>query len=150
MSFEAAVASAGGDEAVLLKSFVIALDQIVASWFSKLAPLSISSYETLRAKFLENFHGFQVPTDGLEELSECRQKDRETLAEYYQRFLRVKAENPDIPEDIVIPLYSKLTRKRPASMQELYDRFEQHSKSETSHRRKMDDQRRANQEVRPP
>jgi hypothetical protein len=38
MSYEAAILSAGGDDYVLVKSFIIAADDAVAQWYSLLSP----------------------------------------------------------------------------------------------------------------
>ena len=58
MSFEAAVASAGGNEAVLAKSFVIAAEGDALAWYSMLKPSSMYSWEYLCEKILANFKGF--------------------------------------------------------------------------------------------
>ena len=57
MSYEAAVASAGGDDAVLAKSFVIAAEGDALAWYSMLKPSTVYSWENLRNKILENFKG---------------------------------------------------------------------------------------------
>ena len=44
MSFEAAAASAGGNEAVLAKSFIIAAEGDTLAWYSMLKPSSIYSW----------------------------------------------------------------------------------------------------------
>jgi hypothetical protein len=59
MSFQAAVASAGGNEAVLAKSFVIAVESDALVWYSMLRPSSIYSWEVVRDIILANFKGFQ-------------------------------------------------------------------------------------------
>ena len=43
MSYEAAVAAAGGDENTMAKSFVIIARDIAQSWYSNLPPGSIDS-----------------------------------------------------------------------------------------------------------
>ena len=58
MSFEAVVASTGGNEAVLAKSFVIAAEGDALAWYSMLRPSSIYSWEDLRDRILANFKGF--------------------------------------------------------------------------------------------
>jgi hypothetical protein len=37
MSYEASILSAGGDDSVLVKSFIIAADEAVAQWYSLLS-----------------------------------------------------------------------------------------------------------------
>jgi len=60
MSFEAAVASAGGNDTVLAKSFVIAAKGDALAWYSMLRPSSVYSWEDLRDKIIANFKGFTI------------------------------------------------------------------------------------------
>ena len=57
MSYEAAVASAGGDDAVLAKSFVIAAEGDALAWYSMLKPSTVYSWENLWDKILANLKG---------------------------------------------------------------------------------------------
>ena len=50
MSYEAAVAAAGGDEYTMAKSFVIIAWDIAQSWYNNLPPGSIDSWGNLRKK----------------------------------------------------------------------------------------------------
>jgi hypothetical protein len=58
MSFEAAIASAGGNDTVLAKSFVIAAEGDALAWYSMLRPKSMHSWEDLHDKIMANFKGF--------------------------------------------------------------------------------------------
>ena len=58
MSFEAVVASAGGNDIVLAKSFVIAAQGDALAWYSMFRPSSVYSWEDLRDKIIANFKGF--------------------------------------------------------------------------------------------
>ena len=60
MSFEAAVASIGGNDTVLAKSFVIAAKGDALAWYSMLKPSSVYSWEDLRDKIIANFKGFTI------------------------------------------------------------------------------------------
>ena len=60
MSFEAAVASVGGNDTVLAKSFVIAAEEDALAWYSMLSPSSVYSWEDLRDKIIANFKGFTI------------------------------------------------------------------------------------------
>jgi hypothetical protein len=55
MSYQVAVASSGGDNATMAKSFIIALEGPALTWYTRLPPLSINSWRSLRDKFLLNF-----------------------------------------------------------------------------------------------
>ena len=50
MSYEAAVASTGGDDVVLAKSFIIACEGAALNWYSLLPPHSVCSWLDLKAK----------------------------------------------------------------------------------------------------
>jgi hypothetical protein len=43
MSYQVAVASSGGDDAMMAKSFIIALEGPALTWYTRLPPLSIDS-----------------------------------------------------------------------------------------------------------
>jgi DNA-binding transcriptional MerR regulator len=72
MSYQVAVASSGGDDATMAKSFIIALEGPALTWYTRLPPLSIDSWRSLRDKFLLNFQGYRPDTDALAELSLCK------------------------------------------------------------------------------
>jgi len=157
MSYEAAIASAGGDEAALAKSLIISLEGTAANWYARLQPRSIQSWQELRKKFLLNFQGFQSELSTEEDFLSCMQYEKETLPEFCRRFLRLKAQAPEVPNDQVISqaikalragqLHSHLTRERPRTIQELYENFEKFSKSEVLHFRKLEQQRKAPKET---
>ena len=58
MSFEAAIASVGGNDTVLTKLFVIAAEGDALAWYSMFRPSSVYSWEDLRDKIIANFKGF--------------------------------------------------------------------------------------------
>jgi hypothetical protein len=69
MSYQVVVASSGGDDATMAKLFIIALEGPALTWYTRLPPLSIDSWRSLRDKFLLNFQGYRPDTDALAELS---------------------------------------------------------------------------------
>jgi hypothetical protein len=71
MSYEAAIASAGGDEATLTKSLIISLEDIAANWYSRLPPRCIHSWQQLKEKFLLNFQGFQAELNTKKDFLSC-------------------------------------------------------------------------------
>jgi hypothetical protein len=84
------------------KSFIIALEGPALTWYTRLPPLSIESWKTLHDKFLLNFQGYMLDTDALAELSLCRQQEKETLLEYYKKFLLLKSQLPSVDDHIAI------------------------------------------------
>jgi hypothetical protein len=151
MSYQVAVASSGGDDATMAKSFIIALEGPALTWYTRLPPLSIDSWRSLRDKFLLNFQGYRPDTDALAELSLCKQLERETLREYYRKFLTLKSQLPSVDDQIAIHyaisglragvLYSHCIRDPPRNLQELYQLFEKYARSEELHQRKVESQR---------
>jgi hypothetical protein len=148
MSYIAAIASAKGDEATLTKSLIISLEDAAANWYSRLPLGCIFSWPQLKEKFLLNFHGFQAELDSEEDFLSCTQREKETLPNFYQRFLQMKAHAPEVSDDQVIaqaikalragPLHSHLVRKRSKTVPELYEQFAKFSKSEIQHFHKLE------------
>jgi hypothetical protein len=151
MSYQVAVASSGGDDATMVKSFIIALEGPALTWYTRLPPLSIDSWRSLRDKFLLNFQGYRPDTDALVELSLYKQQEKETLREYYRKFLTLKSQLPSVDNQIAIHyaisslragvLYSHCIRDPPKNLQELYQLIEKYARSEELHQRKVESQR---------
>jgi hypothetical protein len=102
MSYQVAIASSGGDDATMVKSFIIALEGPALTWYIRLPPLSIESWKGLHDKFLLNFQGYRPDTDALVELSLYKQQEKETLREYYKKFLTLKSQLPSVDDHIAI------------------------------------------------
>jgi hypothetical protein len=121
------------------------------TWYTRLPPLSIDSWRSLRDKFLLNFQGYRPDTDALAELSLCKQQEKETLREYYRKFLTLKSQLPSVDDQIAIHytisglragvLYSHCIRDPPKNIQELYQLFEKYARSKELHQRKVESQR---------
>jgi len=150
MSFEVAVASAGRNETVMAKSFVIAAEGDVLAWYSMLKPRTIYSWENLRDKISANFHGFIVESLTSTDLFQCRQSQGEALWDYFQRFMQTKAKAPSVPEKVAIkeaikglhigPFAAHLAREKPPSMHELYHEFKKYCKSDNDFHKRLEEQ----------
>jgi hypothetical protein len=135
----------------MAKSFIIALEGPALTWYTTLPPLSIDSWRSLRDKFLLNFQGYCPDTNALSELSLCKQQEKETLWEYYRKFLTLKSQLPSVDDQIAIHyaisglragvLYSHCIRDPPKNLQELYQLFEKYARFEELHQRKVESQR---------
>jgi hypothetical protein len=133
MSYEVAIASSGGDDTTLVKSFIISLENAAANMYARLLPRSIASWAQLKGKFLVNFQGFQADLSTEEDFFSCQQYERETLLDFFRMFLRLKAQAPEVSDEQAIiqtikalcagQLYSHLVRDRPRTLEELYDNF---------------------------
>jgi hypothetical protein len=71
MCYEAAIASAGGDEATLAKSLIISLEDATVNWYSRHPPRCIYSWQQLKDMFLLNFQGFSVELNTEEDFLSC-------------------------------------------------------------------------------
>jgi hypothetical protein len=139
MSYEAAIASVGGDEATLNKSLINSLEDAAANWYSRFPPGCIYSWPELKEKFLLNFQGFQVELNSEEDFLSCFQREKELLPNFYRRFLQMKAQALEVSDNQVIaqaikalragPLHSHLVREQPKIVLELYEQFTKFSKT---------------------
>lgn len=73
MSYETAIASAGGDEITLANIFACALEGTTLTWYFNLSPKSIYSWENLRDKITSNFRGFKSIEEPLQKLKNIKQ-----------------------------------------------------------------------------
>ena len=83
MSFEAAVASSGGNDTVLAKSFIITTGGDALAWYSMLRPSSVYSWEDLHDKIITNFKGFNTESLTSMDLFQCKQNQGEALRDYF-------------------------------------------------------------------
>jgi hypothetical protein len=151
MSYQVTVASSGGDDAIMDKSFIITLEGPALTWYTRLPSLSIESWKELRDKFLLNFQGYRPGTDALAKLSLYKQQEKETLRKYYRKILTLKSQVPSVDDHIAIHyaisglragvLYSHCIRDPPTNPQELYQLFEKYARSEELHQHKVESHR---------
>jgi hypothetical protein len=90
MSYETAILSVGGDDSVLVKSFIIAANEAAAQWYSLLSPGVIHGRDDLKQRNLSNFQGFQRPELTESDLVSCKQKDKEPLQNYFKRIVHLR------------------------------------------------------------
>jgi hypothetical protein len=102
MSYEAAIALTRGDKATLTKSLIIYLEDVVVNLYFRLPPGCIYSWPQLKEKFLLNFQGFPAELNSEEDFLSCTQREKETLSNFYRRFLQMKAQAPELSDDQVI------------------------------------------------
>jgi hypothetical protein len=159
MCYEATIASSSGDDATLVKSLIISLEGAAANWYSRLLPRCIYSWKQLKEKFLLNFQGFQAEFSTMEDFLSCAQYEKETLPNFYRRFLQLKAQAPEVSDDHVNaqaikalcagPIHGHLVRERPKTVAELYENFVKFIKSEVLHFRKLEQQRKSPSTMKP-
>jgi hypothetical protein len=102
MSYDATISSYGGNAAVMAKSFVMAVRSVAQTWYSSLRPGTITSWQKLKDMLVTSFQGFQTKPVIAWALFQCTQDHDEYLQAYVQRFLRLRAQTPIVPNEIVI------------------------------------------------
>jgi hypothetical protein len=102
MSYEATISSYGGNTAVMAKSFVMAVKNVAQTWYSSLRLGTITSWQKLKDMLITSFQGFQTKSVTTQALFQCTQDHEEYLQAYVRRFLRLRAQAPTMPNEIVI------------------------------------------------
>jgi hypothetical protein len=125
MSYEATISSYGGNATVMAKSFVMAVRSVAQTWYSSLRQGTITSWQKLKDMLVTSFKGFQTKPVTAQALFQCTQDHEEYLQAYVRRFLRLRAQAPTVPNEIVIeamikglwpgPTTQYFTRKPPDS-----------------------------------
>ena len=82
MTYEATIASARGDDPILAKSFIMACEGPVATWYSYHPPLSITCWFHLRERLKQDFQVFKKAAITSMEEFQCFQMDWEPLLDY--------------------------------------------------------------------
>jgi hypothetical protein len=115
MSYEATISSYGGNTAVMAKSFVMAVKNVAQTWYSSLRPGTITSWQKLKDMLITSFQGFQTKPVTAQALFRCTQDHEEYLKAYVRRFLRLRAQAPIVPNEIVIEAMIKGLRPGPTA-----------------------------------
>jgi hypothetical protein len=115
MSYEATISSYGGNTAVMAKSFVMAVKNVAQTWYSSLWPGTITSWQKLKDMLITSFQGFQTKSVTAQALFQCTQDHEEYLQAYVRRFLRLRAQAPTVPNEIVIEAMIKGLRSGPTT-----------------------------------
>jgi hypothetical protein len=102
MSYEATISSYAGDTTVMAKSFVMAVMSVAQTWYSSFRPKTITSLQKLKDMLVTIFQGFQTKPVTAQSLFQCTQDHEKYLQAYVRRFLRLRAQVPIVPNEIVI------------------------------------------------
>jgi hypothetical protein len=102
MSYEATISLYGGNATVMAKSFVMAVRSVDQTWYSSLRPGTITSWQKLKDMLVTSFQGFLTKSVTAQALFQCTQDHEEYLQAYVRWFLRLRAQAPTMPNEIVI------------------------------------------------
>jgi hypothetical protein len=140
MSYEATIFSYGGNTAVMAKSFVMAVKNVAQTWYSSLRPGTITSWQKLKDMLITSFQGFQTKPVTTQALFQCTQDHEEYLQAYVRRFLRLRAQAPTVPNEIVIeamikglrsgPMAQYFTRKPLQTLEKLLQKMDEYIRAD--------------------
>jgi hypothetical protein len=149
MSYEATISSYGGNTAVMAKSFVMAVRNVAQTWYSSLRPGTITSWKKLKDMLVTSFQGFQTKPVIAQALFQCTQDHEEYLQVYVQRFLRLRAQAPTVPNEIVIeamikglrpgPMAQYFARKPPQTLEKLLQKMDEYIQANNDFRQRREE-----------
>lgn len=137
-SYETTIILAGGDTNNLAKSLIMAVDGITHDWYTSLKSLSIKSWGQIRVELVSTFQG-HPGTKTTRDLN-CVQQDDESLSQFLERFIQIKAKVLNAPEETVITAVleglaigqgtAHFARNYPIPVRELFEVMRQYARSE--------------------
>jgi hypothetical protein len=149
MSYEATISSYGGNTAVMAKSFVMAVKSVAQTWYSSLRPGTITSWQKLKDMLITSFQGFQTKPVTAQALFQCTQDHEEYLQAYVRRFLRLRAQAPTVPNEIVIeamikglrsgPSAQYFARKPPQTLEKLLQKMDEYIRADNDFRQRREE-----------
>jgi hypothetical protein len=149
MSYEATISSYGGNAAVMAKFFVMAVQNVAQTWYSSLRPGTIMSWQKLKDMLVTSFQGFQTKQVTAQALFQCTQDHEEYLQAYVRRFLRLRAQAPIMPNEIVIetmikglrpgPTAQYFARKPPQTLEKLLQKMDEYIQADNDFRQRREE-----------
>jgi hypothetical protein len=92
-----------------------AVKNVAQTWYSSLRLQTITSWQKLKDMLITSFQGFQTKPVTAQTLFQYTQDHEEYLQAYVQRFLRLRAQAPTVPNEIVIEAMIKGLRPGPTT-----------------------------------
>jgi hypothetical protein len=149
MSYEATISSYGGNTTIMAKSFVMAVRSVAQTWYSSLRPGTITSWQKLKDMLVTSFQGFQTKPVTAHALFQCTQDQEEYLQAYVRRFLRLRAQAPTVPNEIVIeamikelrlgPTDQYFARKPPQTLEKLLQKMDEYIWADNDFRQRREE-----------
>jgi hypothetical protein len=149
MSYEATLSSYRGNTIVMAKSFVMAVKNVAQTLYSSLRPGTITSWQKLKDMLITSFQGFQTKPVTAQALFQCTQDHEEYLQAYVRRFLRLRAQVPTLPNEIVIeamikglrpgPTAQYFARKPPQSLEKLLQKMDEYIRADNDFRQRREE-----------
>jgi hypothetical protein len=113
---------------------------VAQTWYSSLRPRTITSWQKLKDMLVTSFQGFQTKPITAQALFQCTQDQEEYLQAYVRRFLRLRAQAPTVPNEIVIeamikglrpgPTAQYFARKPPQTLEKLLQKMDEYIRAD--------------------
>jgi hypothetical protein len=133
----------------MAKSFVMAVRNVAQTWYSSLRPGTITSWQKLKDMLVTSFQGFQTKLVIAQALFQCTQDHEEYLQAYVRRFLRLRAQAPTVPNEIVIeamikglrlgPIAQNFARKPPQTIDKLLQKMDEYIRADNDFRQRREE-----------
>jgi hypothetical protein len=140
MSYEATISSYEGNAAVM------AVRNVAQTWYSSLRPGTITPWQKLKDMLVTSFQGFQTKPVTAQALFQCTKDHEEYLQAYVRRFLRLRAQAPIMPNEIVIeamimglrpgPTVQYFARKPPQTLEKLLQKMDEYIRTDNDFRQR--------------
>ncbi|XP_016199497.1 uncharacterized protein LOC107640494 [Arachis ipaensis] len=143
-NFRSRIYLADAFDATRCKAFPTTLTKTAMKWFDGLPPRSVTSFDDLARNF---FTKFSVQKDKMKHapsLLGVKQKVRETLRDYMERFNKACLEIQNLPTEVIImglvnglkegPFSQSISKKYPTSLNEIQERAKKYINIEENSR----------------
>jgi hypothetical protein len=118
-------------------------------WYSSLWPGTITSWQKLKDMLVTSFQGFQTKPVTTQALFQCTQDQEVYLQAYIRRFLRLRAQAPTVPNEIVIeamikglrlgPTTQYFARKPPQTLEKLLQKMDEYIRADNDFRQRREE-----------
>jgi hypothetical protein len=133
----------------MAKSFIMAVRNVAQTWYSSLRPGTITSWQKLKDMLVTSFQGFQTKPVTAQALFQCTQDHEEYLQAYVRRFLRLRAQAPTMPNEIVVeamikglrpgPTAQYFARKPPRTLEKLLQKMDEYIRADNDFRQRREE-----------
>jgi hypothetical protein len=127
----------------------MAVRNVAQTWYSSLRPGTITSWQKLKDMLVTSFQGFQTKPVTAQALFQCMQDHEEYLQAYVRRFLRLRAQAPIVPNEIVIeamikglrpgPTAEYFARKPPQTLEKLLQKMDEYIRADNDFRQRREE-----------
>jgi hypothetical protein len=132
----------------MAKSFVMAVKSVAQTWYSSLRQGTITSWQKLKDMLITSFQGFQTKLVTTQALFHTQDRE-EYLQAYVRRFLRLRAQAPTVPNEIIIeamikglrpgPTAQYFARKPPQTLEKLLQKMDEYIRADNDFRQRREE-----------